>query len=118
MMHGPCPQCGERAVVGYSSTDEKQCWNCYVVFPWPLDAGQVPLAANNRLKKPTPKEEPIMESPEPKGFYSPCVCEKEGGKFVPRQLLAEVWDPTLRKYVLRPSVTVCWNCGRMPPRVA
>ncbi|MCK8069496.1 hypothetical protein [Cobetia sp. 1CM21F] len=43
-----CPHCGSTALVLYSSTNEKQCGDCHLIFEWTLDEGQPPLVGPAR----------------------------------------------------------------------
>ncbi|MDI4659525.1 MULTISPECIES: hypothetical protein [Cobetia] len=43
-----CPHCGSTALVLYSSTNEKQCSDCHLIFEWTLDEGQPPLVGPAR----------------------------------------------------------------------
>ena len=49
-----CPLCGNDKLVLFPSTNQKGCNNHgdeVFYFPWNLDEGQLPIYANNRLKK-------------------------------------------------------------------
>lgn len=49
-----CPLCGNTNLALFTSTNEKACNNHgdeILYIPWELDEGQIPIYANNRMKK-------------------------------------------------------------------
>lgn len=48
-----CPNCGSEVLIHYTSTNQKQCADCYSFLPWHLEAGQKPLIGPSRNLKPS-----------------------------------------------------------------
>lgn len=111
-----CPECHSLAIIHYSGTRKRQCADCGWLWDWTLKEGKVPMAANNRLKKPLAKEMPMESAPEKEPFYSPCTC----GNFVAKrsgQSTTHAGVPYLVAWVYKAGTgqDVCKNCGCMPP---